>query len=47
MEDWICCCHLFAHVRHGATGVMDEWDEFVKNQRLLGFQNPKLICINL
>ncbi|MBN1854501.1 MAG: TROVE domain-containing protein [Pirellulales bacterium] len=47
MEGWIYGGHPFAHGRHGATGVVDEWHAFVKNQRLLGVQNPKLISINL
>jgi 60 kDa SS-A/Ro ribonucleoprotein len=36
--------------RHGATGVMTAWNEFVKNQvRLHGkdFTGPKLVCLDL
>jgi len=36
--------------RHGATAVMTQWQEFVKNQiRLQGgeFAGPKLVCIDL
>jgi 60 kDa SS-A/Ro ribonucleoprotein len=36
--------------RYGATGVMTEWQEFVKNQaRLHGsdFAGPKLVCIDI
>ena len=35
---------------HGSTGVMTEWQAFVKNQvRLQGsdYAGPKLVCINL
>jgi 60 kDa SS-A/Ro ribonucleoprotein len=36
--------------RHGATGVMTEWQEFVRNQTRLhgeGFVGPKLVCLDL
>jgi 60 kDa SS-A/Ro ribonucleoprotein len=36
--------------RHGSTGVMTEWQEFVKNQRRLGGHDivpPKLVCIDI
>lgn len=44
MESWI------GVGRHGATAVMTEWQEFVKNQaRLHGrdFDGPRLVCIDL
>ncbi len=40
----------FAYGTTGSTGVMTEWQEFVKNQvRLQGgnIQGPKLVCINI
>ena len=33
--------------RYGATGVMTEWQKFVKNQKRLGFTAPKLVCIDI
>ncbi|QGJ69908.1 60-kDa SS-A/Ro ribonucleoprotein-like [Planctomycetales bacterium 10988] len=34
--------------RYGSTGVMTEWEKFIKNQRKQGDDiSPKLICINL
>lgn len=36
--------------RYGSTGVMTEWQEFVKNQLRIGgpdFVDPKLICIDI
>ncbi len=46
MESWVGSGH------YGSTGVMSEWQRFVKNQLRLhaedaGFAGPKLICINL
>ncbi|MGF1580850.1 MAG: TROVE domain-containing protein [Gemmataceae bacterium] len=42
MESWIGTGY------GGSTGVMTEWNKFVKNQRRLDKNaNPKLICINL
>lgn len=44
LESWI------GAGRHGSTGVMTEWREFVKNQvRLHGrhFDGPRLVCIDL
>ncbi len=42
MESWIGTGY------GGSTGVMTEWNKFVKNQRRLGKNaNPKLVCINL
>ncbi len=33
--------------RYGSTGVMTEWEKFVKNQKRLGVSAPKLVCIDL
>ena len=33
--------------RHGSTGVMTEWLEFVQNQQRLGVTAPKLVCIDI
>lgn len=33
--------------RHGSTGVMTEWQAFVKNQQQLGVAAPKLVCIDI
>ncbi len=33
--------------RYGSTGVMTEWQTFVKNQQRLGVADPKLVCINI
>jgi len=33
--------------RYGATGVMDQWQTFVKNQQRLGVTAPKLVCIDI
>ena len=33
--------------RYGSTGVMTEWQTFVKNQKRLGVQSPKLVCIDI
>lgn len=33
--------------RYGATGVMTEWQKFVKNQKRIGVTNPKLVCIDI
>ena len=33
--------------RHGSTGVMTAWTDFVANQRKLGVSRPKLVCIDL
>ena len=49
-ESWVYGGHPFAAGRNGATGVMTEWQGFVKNQLRLqgaGMIGPKLICINL
>jgi 60 kDa SS-A/Ro ribonucleoprotein len=49
-ESWVYSNRAFAHGANGSTGVMTEWQEFVKNQvRLQGgnIQGPKLVCINI
>lgn len=33
--------------RYGSTGVMTEWQKFVKNQRRIGNESPKLVCIDI
>ncbi len=33
--------------RHGSTGVMTEWQKFLKNQKSLGSSDPKLVCIDI
>jgi 60 kDa SS-A/Ro ribonucleoprotein len=33
--------------RYGSTGVMTEWQKFVKNQKRLGVTDPKLVCIDI
>jgi 60 kDa SS-A/Ro ribonucleoprotein len=33
--------------RYGSTGVMTEWQKFVKNQKRLGVTAPKLVCIDI
>jgi 60 kDa SS-A/Ro ribonucleoprotein len=37
----------FAYGARGATGVMAEWQTFVKNQQRLGVKSPKLVCIGI
>ncbi len=33
--------------RYGSTGVMTEWQNFVRNQQRLGNESPKLVCIDI
>lgn len=33
--------------RYGSTGVMTEWQNFVKNQKRLGNDSAKLVCIDI
>ena len=33
--------------RYGSTGVMTEWQTFVKNQKRFGVTDPKLVCIDI
>lgn len=46
-ESWVYKGRPWVYGAQGATGVMTEWKAFVKNQRQLGVQAPKLICIDL
>ena len=49
-ESWAYANRAFAYETNGSTGVMTEWQEFVKNQvRLQGgnVEGPKLVCINI
>lgn len=49
-ESWVYGGQPLAYGRGGATGVMEQWEEFVRNQISLGgakTAEPKLICINL
>ena len=46
-ESWVHRNRAFAYGRHGATGVMDEWQTFVANQKRLGVSSPKLVCIDI
>jgi len=41
MESWV------GTGRYGSTGVMTEWQKFVKNQQRLGVTTPKLVCIDI
>jgi 60 kDa SS-A/Ro ribonucleoprotein len=50
MESWVHRGQPWAAGRHGATGVMTEWVEFVANQRRIAGREaaaPKLVCIDL
>lgn len=46
-ESWVHRGRAFGYGRGGTTGVMDEWQRFVENQRSLGFRSPKLVCIDI
>ena len=49
-ESWIYRDRPYAYGRHGATGVMNEWQAFVQNQMRLGghgIASPKLVCIDI
>jgi 60 kDa SS-A/Ro ribonucleoprotein len=49
-ESWIYRDRLYAYGQQGATGVLDQWQQFVQNQpRLHGrdFTGPKLVRIDL
>ncbi|HVX61351.1 MAG TPA: TROVE domain-containing protein, partial [Pirellulales bacterium] len=49
-ESWVCGGRPFAVGPGGATGVLHEWRQFVKNQLRLqgaGMTGPKLVCIDL
>lgn len=49
-ESWVHRGRPYGYGAWGATGVMDEWQQFVKNQLTLGghaIAAPKLVCIDL
>jgi 60 kDa SS-A/Ro ribonucleoprotein len=49
-ESWVYRHRHFAHGMHGSTGVVTEWQSFVKNQLRLGghdIVSPKLVCIDI
>lgn len=49
-ESWVYANRAIAYGTHGSTGVMTEWQAFVKNQARLQGGNtsgPKMICINI
>jgi 60 kDa SS-A/Ro ribonucleoprotein len=46
-ESWVYAGRPFGSGAHGSTGVMAEWQQFVKNQRRLGTSSPKLVCIDI
>ena len=46
-ESWVYRDRPYAYGDGGATGVMTEWQKFVKNQKRLGVASPKLVCIDL
>jgi len=49
-ESWVYANRAFAYGTHGSTGVMTEWQAFLKNQvRLQGgnISGSKLVCINI
>jgi 60 kDa SS-A/Ro ribonucleoprotein len=49
-ESWIYKGRPHGYGQHGSTGVIAEWQEFVKNQLQLGgheIPQPKLVCIDL
>ncbi|MCG6156538.1 TROVE domain-containing protein [Rubinisphaera margarita] len=49
-ESWIRNGQAFGYGAYGSTGVMTEWQDFVKNQlRLQGgdITGPKLVCIDI
>jgi len=46
-ESWVYRNRAFTYGRRGATGVIDEWQTFVENQKRLGVISPKLVCIDI
>ena len=49
-ESWVYRNRPHAYGRRGASGVMTEWQTFVKNQLSLGghdMASPKLVCIDI
>ena len=46
-QSWVYRNQALAYGRHGATGVIEQWQEFVVNQNRLGVSSPKLACIDI
>ena len=46
-ESWVYRNRAFGYGTRGSTGVMTEWQQFVKNQQRLGVASPKLVCIDI
>ena len=49
-ESWVYQNRPWAYAAHGATGILAEWQAFVKNQFRLGGHGipaPKMVCIDL
>lgn len=46
-QSWVYAGRPFAGGAQGATGVMAEWQTFVRNQQRQGVAQPKLICIDI
>jgi 60 kDa SS-A/Ro ribonucleoprotein len=46
-ESWITGGRAYGYGHRGSTGVMTEWQEFVKNARRHGITDPKLVCIDI
>lgn len=49
-ESWVYQGRPYFHGMNGSTGVMTEWQQFIRNQVQLNgrnFDGPKLICIDL
>lgn len=49
-ESWVYRGRALGYGRQGATGVLEQWQEFVKNQLRLGGHGtaaPKLVCIDI
>lgn len=46
-ESWITNGRHYGYGYRGSTGVMTEWQKFVKNARRHGITDPKLVCIDI
>jgi 60 kDa SS-A/Ro ribonucleoprotein len=46
-ESWITGGRAYGYGYRGSTGVMTEWQTFVKNQQRHGITDPKLVCIDI
>ena len=46
-ESWVTRHQAFALGAGGSSGVMTEWQTFVTNQRRMGDQAPRLVCIDI